>query len=175
MSKPFFIFIVVAAFVVVAAVAWFANNQSQVGNVGNTDAEVNTTQTVNTNTVTSNTNKNANTSENVNTVVDESDDFTLVQPAEPTTNGEITTYIFAETNVMNVMPASMQSITVAETTVKERTPIMIGDTAGERLTVSSAKDGSDQVVVQVVLNETLYDFRGSADFLDKLADYVTFN
>lgn len=173
MSKPFFIFIVVAAFVVVAAVAWFANNQSNLGENTTTDANVNVVNT--TNSVEGNENTNNESSANVSADAYEGTAFTLQQPAEIITSGEITTYTFSENNVMNVMPASMQSITVAETAVKERTPIMIGDTAGERLTVSSAKDGSDQVVVQVVLNETLYDFRGSADFLDKLADYVKFN
>lgn len=149
MSKAFFIFIIIAVFVVVAAVAWFSNHSE----IGKTNANTNAA--------------------NVNS--DNTADFTLLQSADTITNGAITTYTFAAGNVLNVMPADMQSVTLAETPVQERTPITIGAVSGERITITSAKDGSAQTIVQVVHNDKLYDFRGSADFLDHLADYIQFN
>lgn len=173
MSKPFFIFIVVAAFVVVAAVAWFSNNQSNLVEDTITNANVNIVNA--TNSVEGNQNTNNENNSNVSADAYEGTVFTLQQPAEITTNVDITTYTFSADKVLNVMPANMQSVTVAETAVKERAPITIGEVTGERLTVSSAKDGSDQTVVQVVRNGQLYDFRGSADFLDHLTEYIQFN
>lgn len=174
MSKPFFIFIVVAAFVVVAAVAWFANNQSQLGNSTSTTNAVVVTNTADKDE--SNLNQNSNGTANSNVDVNvTATGFTLLKEANSSVNGDITSYTFTENNVLNVMPAEMQSITVAETAVQTRESITVGEVTGERLTVSSAKDGSAQTVIQIVRNGQLYDFRGSAEFLDDLTKYIQFN
>ena len=160
---------IIAAFIVIAAVAWFTNHQ-EVG-------EITTTNTATTNNANTGTETNVNTIDetNTNSNTAATDDFTLVQEATSTTSGDITSYSFGEEKVFNVMPADMQSITVAETAIKKQEDITIGAVTGQRLTVSSAKDGSEITIVQVVRNGQLYDFRGSADFLDHLADYIAFN
>jgi hypothetical protein len=101
-------------------------------------------------------------------------DFTLVAAAEQTVVGEITTYTFADNNLLNVMPADMQSLVLNETPVKERAAITIGETPAERVVIRSAKDGSDVTIVQTVVGNTLYDFRGSADYLSNLSQFINF-
>ena len=102
------------------------------------------------------------------------DTVTVVADATTSSEGEIMSYDFGNGNRLNVMPADYQTMVLNEIAVQERQSITIGSAAGERLTVTSAKDGSPTDVVQVILDRTLYDFRGSNDFLSHLDDYVTF-
>lgn len=111
---------------------------------------------------------------NVNAERVTTSDYSLLAEAETNVIGEITTYTFAENNRLNVMPATMQAAVLNETPVKQRAAITIGNTAAERLTVTSAKDGSEITVVQAVVGEKLYDFRGSEEFLSNLSQYITF-
>lgn len=163
-NKVFFAFLVIAAVVVIGLVAWTGRKSS---------LEPDTvTNTATTNTATTNqpTTPNSNTA----TVPAVTDAYTLLAEAETTVVGEITTYTFTDNNFLNVMPAAMQSAVLNETPVKQRETITIGETAAERLTISSAKDGSDVIVVQTVIGETLYDFRGTEDFLSNLSQYIIF-
>ena len=172
-NKVFFAFLVIAAVVVIGLVAWTGRKSAL-------DPDT-ATNTVTTNTAANNPDATPNSNTTVVPTVNEvvvpvvTDAYTLLAEAETTVVGEITTYSFADNNFLNVMPAAMQSAVLNETPVKQRETITIGETAAERIIISSAKDGSDVAVVQAVIGETLYDFRGNEDFLSNLSQYIIFS
>lgn len=171
-NKVFLIFLIIAALIVIALVAWTGRNvaldQTEIVNANN---DIANNGSVNIATKSSNTNNDS--SDDSKLVKTEA--FELLSPAETIVIGEITTYTFAENNILNVMPKAMQSAVLNETPVKERTVITIGETPAERLTLSSAKDGSDVIVVQTVVGEKLYDFRGNTNYLSNLSQFIKFN
>lgn len=126
------------------------------------------------------TNSKQNTNSNsTNTVVEpivaQDGSYTVMQSTDTLVIGEITTYSFGDTNSLSVMPAAMQSVVLNETPTLAETDITVAGQAGKKLTLSSAKDGSPFSVVQVIVNDQLFDFRGTDLFLDTLGQYIIFN
>ncbi|MBI2415324.1 MAG: hypothetical protein HYV33_01525 [Candidatus Kerfeldbacteria bacterium] len=99
--------------------------------------------------------------------------LTVTAEATVTTAGDITTYHFSDSDYMNVMPSSYQAMVLNETPVQQRQAITVAGWPAERLTITSAKDGSELTVVHLLIDDRLYDFRGSENFLARLNDYVT--
>lgn len=168
-NKFFLVFIIVAAIVVVGLVAWTGRQNTT--NQAVVNASVNAKSNV-----TTETSKTTNSTTNVNTPVttNPTAGYSILASAETTIVGEITTYIFADNNILNVMPMAMQSAILNETPVKERTTITVGGLTGERLIISSAKDGSDIAIVQISKGDQLFDFRGDDSYLSKLGQYIEF-
>lgn len=110
-----------------------------------------------------------------NTTVVTTTGFTLLKDTTSTSNGDITTYHFDDGNVLNIMPVSYKAMVLNETAVTSTEKTMIGSTAAEILTLSSAKDGSNIKVVQLEREGQLFDFRGDDTFLNSLPTYVQFN
>lgn len=134
------------------------------------DAQTNTT------TNTTNTNQPVTTQPvQTPTQTIEQEAVTLSQVTDTLDIGDITTYRFGDTNSLSVMPVAMQVAVLNETPTLETVDITVAGVTGQRLTLSSAKDGSPFTVVQVVQGDTLYDFRGDDEFLDQLDQYITFN
>lgn len=154
--------IVMIVLTTLAGGLWYWNSQRDI----TANDNENITQTINKVNVTDG---NSNVAKTNNT-----ESFTLLKPATPTTVGEITTYQFAVGNTMSVMPASYKSMVLNETPVLETRDIMIGETPAQELTISSAKDGSEITIVQLSLNNTVYDFRGDDNFLQQLTNYIEF-
>ncbi|MDP3971110.1 MAG: hypothetical protein Q8P90_05480 [bacterium] len=96
----------------------------------------------------------------------------VLVPATTAKYDEITTYTFEPENTLSVMPSSYEGISLNETDVLDRETISVGNQVAERLTIASAKDGSEISVVQVISDDYLYDFRGSDDFLESLDQYI---
>lgn len=172
-NKVFLIFLIVVALIVIGLVAWTGRNSAldQVETSSATNNTVSNSAVVNTATE-SNSNTNINS---VSGKLVKTEAFELLSPAETSIVGEITTYRFAENNLLNIMPKAMQSAVLNETPVKERVAITIGEITAERLTISSAKDGSDVTIVQAVVGEMLYDFRGNQSYLSNLSNFIKFN
>ncbi|HBY73714.1 MAG TPA: hypothetical protein DEG44_03430, partial [Candidatus Kerfeldbacteria bacterium] len=93
-------------------------------------------------------------------IVAQDGSYTVMQSTDTLVIGEITTYSFGDTNSLSVMPAAMQSVVLNETPTLAETDITVAGQAGKKLTLSSAKDGSPFSVVQVIVNDQLFDFRG---------------
>ncbi len=142
------------------------------------DRNTNSTATTDTNTNQANTNSaipaNTNSSDRqLITAADES--FSLLHTASTIEVGEITTYKFTDGNSLSVMPEAMQAAVLNETpTITVDSDWPVGGLMGERYTLSSAKDGSEFYVVQVVYAGKLFDFRGSEDYLNNLDQYIQF-
>jgi hypothetical protein len=154
-------------FVIVAAIAViiFVNRNAST-DVTNTNTNSDSDTTVN---------SNATIRSNDNTETVSADGaYTLLQAAETTINGEITTYRFTDGNSLSVMPEALQSVVLNETPVKEEVDITVGGLPATRYTLASAKDGSLFTVVQIIYESKLYDFRGSTDYLDDLSQYIKF-
>lgn len=100
--------------------------------------------------------------------------FHALQPSRPKTVGDITTYTFDTTNFVNVVPVAMQSALLSETSILATTPVQVSGQSGKKLTLSSAKDGSKITIIQVIIDDTLYDIRGSDDFLNTIDTYIEF-
>ncbi|EKD76731.1 MAG: hypothetical protein ACD_43C00009G0010 [uncultured bacterium] len=165
-NKYFLAFVIVVAIIVVGAVAWTGRQTAF------NDATVeNNTNTVVTNS-TSNTNSVPDTTTPVATI--SNSEYSILAAAETNNVGDITTYIFANNNILNVMPLTMQSAVLNETPVKERSAITVDGVTGERLVIGSAKDGSDTTIVQISNGDKLYDFRGDAEYLSNLSQYIDF-
>lgn len=173
-NKVFLVFLIIAALIVIALVAW-TGQKTAIQQVSLSNNAATTNKTTDNNLNTTNSVVEPAVKEDIVKAPVTTSDYTLLADVEANVIGEITTYIFIESNILNVMPATMQAAVLNETPVKERMTIMIGDTAAERLTINSAKDGSNITVVQAVVGETLYDFRGSDDFLSNLSKYIEFS
>lgn len=155
-------FVVVTAIAVVVAV-----NQT-------TDTTDNDAVTSNSNTTTGNTNTVVNAVDSTETITE--DGITLLKPAEKTVVGEIVTYRFSDGNSLSIMPEALKTVVLNETPVKSEETV-IDEATGityHNYTLASAKDGSSFLVVQVIQNSKLYDFRGAEDYLNHLDEYVTF-
>ena len=107
-------------------------------------------------------------------VVAESVNFQLKQAATVVDGGEITSYIFGGNNIVNVMPLEMKSVVLAETGIKTAAAITVSGVEANRLTIQSAKDGSDLDIIQIEHEGTLYDVRGEASFLNSIEQYISF-
>lgn len=108
-------------------------------------------------------------------VVAKDGSYTVLQSTDTIVVGEITTYSFGEVNSLSVMPAAMQQAVLNETPTLNETDIAVAGVPGKKFTLSSAKDGSPFSVVQVMVNDQLFDFRGTDLFLDTLSQYIQFN
>ena len=120
-------------------------------------------------------NNSTNTNAVSEPIVASDGSYTVMQSTDTELIGEIITYSFGDSNSLNVMPAAMQSVVLNETPTMAEADITVAGLAGKKLTLSSAKDGSPFTVVQVVVNDQLFDFRGTELFLDTLGQYIVFN
>lgn len=102
-------------------------------------------------------------------------DFTILIDATITSSGDITTYHFTDTNILNIMPLSYKAMVLNETPVTNTEIVSVGEVSAELLTLRSAKDGATIKVVQIEHGDQLFDFRGSDEFLNTLSKYVQFN
>lgn len=98
----------------------------------------------------------------------------LLQEATVTSQGEIQTYQFGNGDVVNVMSPTFIPLVLNETAVIAREPITIGSQTGEKITVESAKDGSEVTIIHIVTEATLYDIRGSEEFINTITNYINF-
>lgn len=103
------------------------------------------------------------------------EDLTLLTSVSETVSGKITSYHFGGSNILNVMPISYKNTVLNEASVNDTQTITVAGVSATQYTISSAKDGSQLNVIHVERDGTLYDFRGSADFLNSLETYITFN
>ncbi len=161
MSKrsPLFLgFVIIAAIFVVGLVSWSASQQPSSDTATTTNVAV----------------VNTNTSTKVDSKTKLGDHVALLKEAAATEVGTIETYRFNETDTLNIMPEAMRSAVLNETPVQKEEVITVGGVEAKKLTITSAKDGSEGMVVQVIKNGNLYDFRGSDDFLANLSDFITF-
>lgn len=101
-------------------------------------------------------------------------ELTLLQEASVTSQGEIQTYQFGNGNVVNVMSPEFKSLILNEAAVVRKESITIGSQTGEKITVESAKDGSEIKIIQIVTGTTLYDIRGSEEFINNITNYINF-
>lgn len=102
-------------------------------------------------------------------------ELAILQTATTTSQGEITTYQFGNGDVVNVMNPEFESLVLNETSIVASEPVTIGSQVGEKITIESAKDGSEIVIIHIITDDTLYDIRGSADFINNITNYINFN
>lgn len=145
-----------------------ANSNQPPANTNNTD------DTNNANAPATNANTNA-ANTNADTDLDPTPHLRLLQPADARTDGVINSYVFENGNIVNVMPVSYQSIVLNEQSVQNEIPITVAGQPGTQYTVTSAKDGSIQTVIQVNFKDQLYDIRGTDEFLQTIDAYIEFN
>lgn len=101
--------------------------------------------------------------------------ITLLENATVNAEGEIVSYQFGGGNVVNIMPLSYKSLVLNETSVVSREDMVIDGQDGEKITMKSAKDGSEVVIIQVETTDYLYDMRGSEEFINNINSYLNFN
>jgi hypothetical protein len=171
MSKPgkssnlLLVFLAIAAIALIAVLMWSNKRPSQTNSVSSNTSPVNQANVVDSQP--NNTNATSQTEPEVGVVT--------LKSAETKTIGDIITYKFGSSNILNVIPLQMKSAILAETAVLDTAPVTVAGQSGEKLTLSSAKDGSKLTIVQITIGDKLYDFRGSDDFLNNLDQYVSFN
>lgn len=155
----------IAAIAVIGVVVWSSQKKAETSQNNSNTNTSKTTTTVNVNTV---------TGENPAQQQVETGVVTL-QSAQTKTIGEIVTYNFGDGNILNVLPLSMKAGILNETGVKNTTDVTVAGKPGQKLQLTSAKDGSLFNIIEVTIDDKLYDFRGSADFLNNLDQYVSFS
>ncbi len=187
-SNVFTIFIVIVGLLVIGAVV-FVNQQEPPETVtpaqgGSPESDEEIIAALNTSTTNTDTvdNKNTNTvaEPDADTTTTEetpitNSDIVLLESATSTSQGDITTYQFGNGNVVNVMTPDFAPLVLNETSVVARQSITIGSKTGEKITIESAKDGSAIEIIHVITDDTLYDIRGSADFINNITNYINFN
>lgn len=192
-SNIFSIFIVIVGLLVIGMVV-FVNQQeppesaTTLAQGGSPESESEIIAALNKSTTTTKTVDETNSSDTVDeTIVDPEVDSTVenTQSAEPelvilqtattSSQGEITTYQFGNGDVVNVMNPQFESLVLNETSVVAREPITVGSRTGEKITIKSAKDGSEIMIIHIVTEDTLYDIRGSEDFINNITNYINFN
>lgn len=97
-----------------------------------------------------------------------------VPGAKETVSGEITTIDFGGKDSLSVLNPDLEGIVRESIGSIAETTITIGGVDGLSLTGASAKDGSSRTLVLVEVNNKLYVFDGSAEFLAGLPSNVEF-